>query len=85
MSRHVIRLHQGAQHVGDRICTLAALKAVTQTWSLGDTGASNYPSMLRCTIRLIHMVGGDDSTEEEPASGSGFVEDICTTFEKGTF
>ncbi|KND94187.1 hypothetical protein TOPH_00844, partial [Tolypocladium ophioglossoides CBS 100239] len=69
-----------AQQVGDRLCTLAALKAVAGSWTAGKLSPSNVPSILRCTIRLIHMVEEDDSAPEHLVEKSDFVEDICEIF-----
>lgn len=70
-----------AQQVGDRLCTLAALKAVVDTCGSGLSPSANFPSILRCTIKLIHLI---KSQEDELASKSDeFVEDTCKIFETG--
>ncbi|KAM5374696.1 hypothetical protein ACJZ2D_006474 [Fusarium nematophilum] len=73
-------LTREAQHVGDKICTLAALKAATEAFSSGDSSVANLPAALRCTIRLIHSI------ETEGSEGGGqvpeHVEDLCNAFEK---
>lgn len=69
-----------AQQVGDKLCTLAALKAVVESWNPGREAAGSLPSILRCSVRLIKMI-----EEQEKKSGleTLFVEDICKTFETG--
>ncbi|PNY23779.1 Uncharacterized protein TCAP_06278 [Tolypocladium capitatum] len=71
-----------AQQVGDKLCTLAALKAVAGSWTAGKTSPSNVPSILRCTIRLIHMVEEDEGAAEHHVQRSDFAEDICEIFGK---
>lgn len=71
-----------AQQVGDKLCTLAALKAVADSWTAGSVSPSNVPSILRCTIRLIHMVE-EEGAREDHVEQSDFVEDICEIFGKG--
>lgn len=70
-----------AQQAGDKICTLAALKSVVGSCDAGNKCASNFPSVLRCTVRLMRMVEDDD----DDADGHGALTgDICDAFEKGT-
>ncbi|PHH69992.1 hypothetical protein CDD82_7396 [Ophiocordyceps australis] len=68
-----------AQEFGDKLCTLAALKAVCSGWSLDETTSSNLPSILRCTIRLIHLTEQEDKTTTHEAD---FAQDTCELFEK---
>ncbi|KAH7153095.1 meiosis protein SPO22/ZIP4 like-domain-containing protein [Dactylonectria macrodidyma] len=67
-----------AQQAGDRLCTLAALKAVVENADSGNSAKSHFPSILRCTIRLIHLIEsqGEGNQELELA------DDICNIFEK---
>ncbi|POR34574.1 Uncharacterized protein TPAR_05222 [Tolypocladium paradoxum] len=71
-----------AQQVGDKLCTLAALKAVANSWTAGQLSSSHVPSILRCTIRLIHMVEEEEGVGENNVEKSDFVEDICEIFGK---
>ncbi|CAM1510467.1 Fc.00g008020.m01.CDS01 [Cosmosporella sp. VM-42] len=70
-----------AQQVGDKLCTLAALKAVVENYDSGTSLAANFPSILRCTIKLIHLIEGKE--DEMSIQSHGFVEDTCRIFEKG--
>ncbi|KAF4977570.1 hypothetical protein FZEAL_5941 [Fusarium zealandicum] len=69
-----------AQHVGDKLCTLEALKAVADTFGSDILSAANLPSILRCTIRLIHLIEAQESEDADPVPE--LVEDTCTIFEK---
>lgn len=70
-----------AQQVGDRLCTLAALKAVVDKCDSGESSRSHFPSILRCTIRLIHLI---ESQEGEVLNQDlELAEDTCKIFEKG--
>lgn len=69
-----------AQQVGDKLCTLTALKAVVEKCDSDATPKAHFPTILRCTIRLIHMIENQD--QEEPNIGPGLVEDTCHVFEK---
>ena len=71
-----------AQQVGDKLCTLAALKAVVNNWTSGETPACNLPSILRCTIRLIHMIEDEEGKKDGEVNGKTIAEDICVIFEK---
>ncbi|KAH8714206.1 meiosis protein SPO22/ZIP4 like-domain-containing protein [Ilyonectria robusta] len=69
-----------AQQVGDRLCTLAALKAVVDKCDSGESSRSHFPSILRCTIRLIHLI---ESQEGEVLNQDlELAEDTCKIFEK---
>lgn len=72
-----------AQQVGDKICTLVALKAIAESWDAGKAATSNLPCILRCAIRLIHLIEEQEVTSERPEQRVGFEEDLCRTFEKG--
>lgn len=72
-----------AQQTGDRICTVAALKAVAESWDVNSASTSNFPSILRCTLRLIHLIEDAEDANERPDERPGFAEDICKVFEKG--
>lgn len=73
-----------AQQFGDKICTLAALKTVADTWEPGQASTSNFPCILRCAIRLIHLIQEQDEGGCNSEQANAFVEDICKIFEKGT-
>lgn len=72
-----------AQHVGDKICTLEALKVVAESWDANKTSAANLPPILRCTIHFIHKVEADEEVSEVLGQKTVFVEDLCRTYEKG--
>ncbi|KAG9256302.1 meiosis protein SPO22/ZIP4 like-domain-containing protein [Emericellopsis atlantica] len=71
-----------AQQVGDKICTLTALKA---------SSASCLTSVVRCSLRLITMLKAERSpsrkrSRDEPEGQEPpdlFVEDACVLFELG--
>ncbi|PTB63793.1 SPO22-domain-containing protein [Trichoderma citrinoviride] len=70
-----------AQQVGDKLCTLAALQAIIDSWKSEQVSPSNLTSILRCSIRLIHKI------EEEGSADAGsqsitYADDICKLFEK---
>ncbi|KAF7547940.1 hypothetical protein G7Z17_g7379 [Cylindrodendrum hubeiense] len=71
-----------AQQVGDRLCTLAALKAVVEKCDSGKSSRSHFPSILRCTIRLIHLIESQEG--EAPNQDLKLAEDTCNIFEKDT-
>lgn len=72
-----------AQQFGDRLCTLAALKAVADSWAVGGLASDSLPAILRCTIRLMLVA----EEEEDGSKGMGekpdFTEDMCEIFIKG--
>lgn len=72
-----------AQQVGDKICTLAALKAVVESYDSGKSSKTNFPSILRCTIKLIHLIESQEN--DSSTQGHDFVEDTCKIFETGNF
>ncbi|RDA89943.1 hypothetical protein CP533_0285, partial [Ophiocordyceps camponoti-saundersi (nom. inval.)] len=76
-----------AQQFGDRLCAVAALRAVADSWAVGPVSPEGLPAVLRCMIRLMHMTGEEE--EEASASGEGveldndFAAETCDVFEKG--
>lgn len=72
-----------AQQFGDRLCTLAALRAVADSWAVGGLASDSLPAILRCTIRLMHMAEEEDDVREGLAEKSEFTEEICEVFTKG--
>ncbi|KAH7250591.1 meiosis protein SPO22/ZIP4 like-domain-containing protein [Fusarium solani] len=71
-----------AQQLGDRLCTLEALKAVTETFTADSStaAAANLPSVLRCAIRLVHIIETQDNQGADQASV--LIQDTCDVFEK---
>ncbi|PHH59291.1 hypothetical protein CDD81_3415 [Ophiocordyceps australis] len=69
-----------AQEFGDKLCTLAALKAVCNGWTLDERPPGNLASMLRCTIRLIHLAEEEETVAEEHQAD--FAQETCEVFEK---
>ncbi|KAK7429574.1 sporulation-specific protein 22 [Neonectria magnoliae] len=69
-----------AQQVGDRLCTLAALKAVLEKFDFEPPSKSHFPSLLRCTIRLIHLIESQDTDASD--QDLELAEDTCNIFEK---
>jgi hypothetical protein len=72
-----------AQQIGDKLCTLAALKAVVNGWGIGDVAVRNTPSILRCIIRLLHAIRDEEDTERATCN-SDYIEETCKAFETGT-
>lgn len=72
-----------AQQVGDKLCALAALKAIAGRCDSGPRLLPNFPSILRCTIRLIHMIKSQEG-EQQPCPEPGLSEDTCSLFERGS-
>ncbi|KAJ4186178.1 sporulation-specific protein 22 [Fusarium falciforme] len=71
-----------AQQLGDKLCTLEALKAVTETFTADSStaAAANLPSVLRCAIRLVHIIETQDTQGADQASV--LIQDTCDVFEK---
>lgn len=72
-----------AQQAGDKLCTVAALKAVAEHWDPVRSSASCLTSVLRCAIRLISIVDDEIDQTEEAGSRQIFVEDTCKLFDIG--
>lgn len=72
-----------AQQVGDKLCSIASLKAVAETWTESDVSANNFPSVLRCTIRLIISIEEQEGSKENSSQVAQLTEDLCNTFERG--
>jgi hypothetical protein len=73
-----------AQQAGDKVCTLAALRAVIKAWDKGRGPTSNLPSLIRCTIRLTHLLG--EKAEADDASNLAKPElasELCEQFSQG--
>lgn len=73
-----------AQQVGDKMCTLAALKATVDKWNSGKASAASLPSVIRCSIRLINMIEEQERKNKGESSPELFVDDLCTMFERGS-
>ncbi|XP_044723905.1 meiosis protein SPO22/ZIP4 like domain-containing protein [Hirsutella rhossiliensis] len=71
-----------AQQFGDKLCTLAALKAVADSWAVGGLVSDSLPAILRCTIRLMHMTEEEEDAREALTEKPDFTEDICEVFSK---
>ncbi|PFH60556.1 hypothetical protein XA68_10761 [Ophiocordyceps unilateralis] len=54
-----------AQQFGDRLCAVAALRAVADSWAVGPVSPDGLPAVLRCTIRLMIMTGEEEEGEEK--------------------
>jgi hypothetical protein len=72
-----------AQQSGDKICTLAALKAVALRWDPVKSPASCLTSIIRGSIRLINLLEKDEQAEKQPDPSGLFAEDTCKLFELG--
>lgn len=72
-----------AQHAGDKVCTLIALKQVIESWHSDGKSNTNYPAMLRCTIRLLHLVEEETGDHARPEETAEYIEDLCNMFDKG--
>lgn len=73
-----------AQQVGDKLCTLAALRAIIDSWRSDQAAPSNLTSMLRCSIRLIHKIEEESSSADAGSPSMAYADDLCRLFEKGT-
>ncbi|KAK5997795.1 hypothetical protein PT974_00156 [Cladobotryum mycophilum] len=71
-----------AQKDGDKICTLTALKAISENWAVGEASGGNLPSVLRCAIRLIHLMEDQEGATDTHDYNARFAEDLCKLFEK---
>ncbi|KAF5630454.1 transcription factor [Fusarium tjaetaba] len=69
-----------AQLVGDKLMTLEALKAVAETFDDEGSLTINLPSILRCTIRLIHSLESQEGSEGDPSPE--LAEETCRIFER---
>ncbi|KAF4502049.1 transcription factor [Fusarium agapanthi] len=69
-----------AQHVGDKLMTLEALKAAAETFDAEGSLTINLPSILRCTIRLIHSLESQEGSEGGPSPE--LTEETCRIFER---
>lgn len=72
-----------AQQAGDKLCTVAALKAVAEEWDPVRSSASCLTSVLRCGIRLITLMCDEVEQSGETGCPPKFVEDTCKLFEIG--
>lgn len=70
-----------AQHIGDKLMTLEALKAVAETFDAEGSLTINLPSILRCTIRLIHSLEPQEGIEGDRSPE--LAEETCRIFERG--
>lgn len=73
-----------AQQAGDRQCALAALRAIIRSWKGDEATPSNLPSILRCSIRLIQLIGEESNLGEVHLQNTANAEDLCYLFEKGS-
>ncbi|KAL6864455.1 meiosis protein SPO22/ZIP4 like domain-containing protein [Trichoderma novae-zelandiae] len=71
-----------AQQVGDKLCTLAALQAIIESWKADQAAPSNLTSILRCSIRLIHKIEEESSSAAAGSQGVAYADDLCQLFEK---
>ena len=75
-----------AQQASHQLCTIAALKAVAQTWHAGRPGASCLTSILRCGIRLaLTMLDKLEQGKQDEVLQRALVEDTCKLFEIGKY
>lgn len=73
-----------AQAFGDKLCTLAALKAVALTWDPARLPGACLTSVLRCSTRLVGLIEEDQKREEQmPGPSESLAEDACKLFETG--
>ncbi|KAL7808306.1 SPO22 domain-containing protein [Trichoderma aethiopicum] len=71
-----------AQQVGDKLCTLAALRAIIDSWRSDQAAPSNLTSILRCSIRLIHKIEEESSSADAGSPSIAYADDLCRLFEK---
>ncbi|KAL7943849.1 meiosis protein SPO22/ZIP4 like domain-containing protein [Trichoderma barbatum] len=71
-----------AQQVGDKLCTLAALQAIMDSWKTDQATPSNLTSILRCSIRLIHLIEEQGNKDEAGSQSIAYADDLCHIFEK---
>lgn len=75
-----------AQHASHQLFTIAALKAVAQTWHPRSSGASCITSILRCGIRLaLTMYDRVEQGQQDGILQRSLVEDTCKLFEIGKY
>lgn len=74
-----------AQQVGDKLCTLAALQAIIESWKTDQATPSNLTSILRCSIRLIHLIEEQGGGVEVGSQSIAYADDLCHIFEKGNY
>ncbi|KAL7962386.1 meiosis protein SPO22/ZIP4 like domain-containing protein [Trichoderma compactum] len=72
-----------AQQAGDKLCTLTALQAIIESWTTDQATPSNLTSILRCSIRLIHLIEEKGNEDEAGSQSITYAEDLCHIFEKG--
>ncbi|PNP45997.1 hypothetical protein THARTR1_10831 [Trichoderma harzianum] len=72
-----------AQQAGDKLCTLTALQAIIESWTTDQATPSNLTSILRCSIRLIHLIEEKGNEDEAGSQSVAYAEDLCHIFEKG--
>lgn len=72
-----------AQQAGDKLCTLAALKAVALSWDPDRSSAACLPSILRGSIRLINLMEKEGRSDKIHDPSELFIEDTCKLFELG--
>ncbi|KAH6608155.1 hypothetical protein Trco_004468 [Trichoderma cornu-damae] len=68
-----------AQQAGDKLCTLTALQAIMGSWKVDEATPSNLTSILRCSIRLIHLIEEQDCTCADGSQIIAHAEDLCHT------
>ncbi|PKK50187.1 hypothetical protein CI102_7171 [Trichoderma harzianum] len=71
-----------AQQAGDKLCTLTALQAIIESWTTDQETPSNLTSILRCSIRLIHLIEEKGNEDEAGSHSVAYAEDLCHIFEK---
>ncbi|KAL7906904.1 meiosis protein SPO22/ZIP4 like domain-containing protein [Trichoderma velutinum] len=71
-----------AQQAGDKLCTLTALQAIIESWTTDQATPSNLTSILRCSIRLIHLIEEKGNEDEVGSQSVAYAGDLCHIFEK---
>ncbi|RFN41036.1 hypothetical protein FIE12Z_13002 [Fusarium flagelliforme] len=71
-----------AQNAGDKLMTLETLKAAVEGFDIADSSTTNLPSIIRCAIRLIHMIETlpDENIDQVP----DLEEETCVLFERAS-
>ncbi|KAL7799887.1 meiosis protein SPO22/ZIP4 like domain-containing protein [Trichoderma ceciliae] len=66
-----------AQQMGDKLCTLAALQAIVESWKVEKETPSNLTSILRCSIRLIYLIEEQVGENEARSQSMAYADDLC--------
>ena len=72
-----------AQHIGDKLQTLAALQLILEKFGYGAPSSIHLPSLLRLTIGLTSTLIKNVKTAEGSPEADEAVEKLCRLYEGG--